>query len=119
MLKQTESLGWEIKKICGMCLTKPEPTEVPDYEEPMITQSDFEDYIRAKLEKSVNARLTMDPEICMTEIVRDYIIDHDMSENDRGTQMILGRRFAEFVNSSGAELFLRVTGGNPLMLATE
>jgi phage/plasmid-associated DNA primase len=121
LLKQSESLEWEIKKICGLCLTKPDPQEVPAYEgpEPMITQSDFEDYSRDVLEKLIASGSTVEPEILASETVTQYVRDRDMSETDRGTKLILLRRFAEFANSKGAELFLKVTQGKPLSLATE
>ena len=80
-------------------------------------KADFEKYITNTLEALASSATShFEPGVLLNETVNQFCADRDI-DTDRQARLILAHRFREFVNGEAAHLFLRVTGGQPLLLA--
>jgi phage/plasmid-associated DNA primase len=81
-----------------------------------VKQAEFNLFILKTLGALRSSQTAFEPEVLCGETVQQYCTDHNIN-GDRKTRLVLGKRFAEFVNNGeAAHLFLKLTGGKPLIL---
>lgn len=81
-----------------------------------VKQAEFNLFILKTLGALRSSQTAFEPEVLCGETVQQYCTDHNIN-GDRKTRLVLGKRFAEFVdNGEAAHLFLKLTGGKPLIL---
>lgn len=80
-----------------------------------VKQAEFDLFVLNTLNALQSSQTAFEPSVLCDETVKRSCADHDIN-GDRQIQLVLGRRFAEFVSGEAAQLFLKLTGGKSLIL---